>query len=348
MLLKKFFCIILILITFSLFFANAKYITESVVKSSIFCSKTLIPSIFPFMVTALFLVNFSSGSNINNASTSTPSKIFGICKIYYSAVIFGSISGFVTGAKCICKIYDNDKTDHASFNHSVAVSSNAGIGFTVSCVGILIWGSPLFGILLYLTQIISALILGRIFYEKCESEYSLTYGRRANYIKAFTDAVTSSAFSLLSICAFVTVFSLVSDIATLYLSQKAAALMNIILEFSGGVFKCSVFSSEITCGFLCGFCVGFGGLSAVFQIISVCSDYPLNKARFVLYKLTHGIVLGIFTMIIVRILDVEPLMSSFSFTDTNIRSDHIFLIVYCITILLIIFSYNYIRHLKRR
>ena len=124
--------------------------------------------------------------------------------------------------------------------------------------------------------------------------------------------------------------------------------MNIILEFSGGVFKCSVFSSEIICGFLCGFCIGFGGLSAIFQIISVCSNYPFDKARFVLYKLTHGLLLGIFTMIIVRILDVEPLKTTFSFIDTNTETDQIFLIVYCINILLITFSYNCTRHLKRR
>jgi len=190
--------------------------------------------------------------------------------------------------------------------------------------------------------------LGRIFYGKSESKCNVAYGNKSYYIKSFTEAVAASASSLLNICAFVTVFSLISDISAIYLPKKAADLLNIIFEFSRGVFKCSAFSNSLTSGFLCGFCIGFGGLSAIFQIISVCCDYPFNKFKFLIYKIAHGLILGVFSLLLVHLMDLEPLKASLSVTYATYESRYIISIAVCAIILFGIFSYNCNRHLKRR
>ena len=266
---KSFLRTAVFLIVYCLLFTNVKYISESVLKSLAFCSKTLIPSIFPFMVISIYAVNCSVNFIDKRKVNLSLSDLLGVCKIYKSAVILGSVSGFVTGAKCICGIYDNRKTDCSSFNHAIAVSSNAGLGFVISCVGILIWDSVFIGFVIYITQICLALILGRLFYGRCNNTEIYVSEKKRSNIKAFTDAVVSSTSSVLNICSFVIVFSLIGDVLSLFIPDKALDMIKILLEFSRGVFNCSAYSSNIFNGFLCGFCIGFGGLSAFFQISSL-------------------------------------------------------------------------------
>lgn len=310
MIFKKIFYVFGFVFLYVLFFTNAKYISDSILNSLSFCSKTLIPSVFPFMVLSLFLIYSSLlESNLRNTYISK-NNILGVCKIYNNSIILGSLSGFVTGSRCVCKIYDSYNTDVNSFNHAVAISSNAGIGFTVSCVGILIWGSPLFGVLIYILQIGLAILLGRLFYKKSNCSRYTVQASHPSITKAFTDSVTDSAYSLLSICAFVTVFTILSDILALCLPEDLSYLINIFFEFSSGSFKCIMSEHNYINGFLSGFCIGFGGLSAIFQIISSCADHPFNKGKFFLFKMTHGFMLGLLTSAAVLIFHFEPIKHS--------------------------------------
>ena len=130
---KNLFSIFLIITTYLLFFTNVKNINSVVYNALIFCGNTLICSIFPFMILSSFIAN---SYIIERLLPKKQKNILGICKIYLPSVILGSVAGFVTGAKCIKEIYSENQTDSVSFTNAVILSSNAGIGFVVACVGI--------------------------------------------------------------------------------------------------------------------------------------------------------------------------------------------------------------------
>ncbi len=317
---KNIMSIFLIFIIFFLFFANVKDINLTIYNSLIFCGNTLICSIFPFMVISSFISNTYI---IEKLLSKSKNNILGICKIYLPSIILGSIAGFVTGAKCIREIYSKNPTDSESFSNAIILSSNAGIGFIVACVGVRIWNSTIYGFILYAFQIIISLFLGKIFFRKKQDENYFIITQKANYINAFTDAISSSAQVIITMCSFIIFFSIIiTTISTLFPIEtrtEVSSILNIFLEFCTGAFKCVSFKNTLLCGFLTGFSIGFGGLCVHFQIFSVCNNFPLSKGKFFVFKLIHGLLLGAISSIIVFSLKLEPNNSSIAIINELIN-----------------------------
>ncbi|MBQ8392645.1 MAG: hypothetical protein IJX51_02625 [Clostridia bacterium] len=248
---------------------------------------------FPFILLSSFVIRSKLADEIIYKYKKTSKNVLGICKIYLSSILLGSVSGFITGPKCICSIYsDKEEKDAQAFSDSVILSSNCGVGFVISCVGILIWNSVEFGIFLYTSEIITSLLLGKLLLKgHCNTEYIYT-PYKPGLIDSFTYSVSSAFSSVFNACSFVIFFSLLSDIFALYINSTISSLLSIIFEFSKGTFNAVSFNNVFISAFLTGFSIGFGGLSVMFQTFSICSGYPLNKKKYLIFKLLHGVILG--------------------------------------------------------
>lgn len=178
--LKKIIMFLLLFLLLFLFLTNVKYISISVTESLNFCYKSLIPSLFPFMVLSSVIL-YTMGTLENY-------KILNIlldnCKTYANEIFLGSLCGFVIGAKGICEKFKatDSKTD---FNRAIVLSSNAGVGFVVGCVGCVIWKSIWFGICLYVAQILSAIII-----------FKFSRNNRINFTLKTVDTYKSISFFL--------------------------------------------------------------------------------------------------------------------------------------------------------
>lgn len=290
---KNWFALFFTVLLYILFFTNAEYLKISINNSIEFCLKSLIPSMFPFILLSYFVINSNLADEMIYKYIKSSKNLLGICKIYLSSIILGSVSGFITGPKCICSIYSKEEENDAqAFSDSVILSSNCGVGFVISCVGILIWNSVEFGIFLYISEIVTSLILGKLLLRGyCNKEYCYTHCK-LSLIDSFTYSVSSAFSSVFNACSFVIFFSLLSDIFALYINSTISSLLSIIFEFSKGTFNAVSFNNVIVSAFLTGFSIGFGGLSVMFQTFSICSGYPLNKKNYIVFKLLHGVILG--------------------------------------------------------
>lgn len=306
--LKNILVVVLIVFVFLAFFTNAKQIKFTLEDSLIFTINNVIFSIFPFMVLSSFLINSYIIEKQLNFTNFKQLNKFGICKIYLSSILLGSISGFVTGAKCIKELYIKNYTDKISFTNAIVLSSNAGIGFVIVCVGMKIWNSITYGILLYLFQIIISLLIGKFILPTIRNDYEYNFNKKNDYIKSFSDAVSTSSQNIILIIAFIATFSvLITVIVSLFPSSvrdTISSLLYILMEFCNGSFQSVSFSNTYLCAFLSGFTIGFGGLCVHFQIFSVCNGLPLNKKIFFLAKLLHGILLGIVSILLIRIINI--------------------------------------------
>ena len=306
--LKNILVVFLIICVFLVFFTNAKEIKCTLENSLLFTINNVIFSIFPFMILSSFLINSNIIDNQLNFANSKQLNKLGICKIYLSSILLGSISGFVTGAKCIRELYTKNYTDKISFTNAVVLSSNAGIGFVIVCVGMKIWNSITYGILLYFFQIIISLIIGKFILPAIRNDYEYNYNKKNDYIKSFSDAVSTSSQNIILIIAFIATFSVLITVLTSVfppsVRDTASSFLYILMEFCNGSFKSVSFSNTLLCAFFSGFTIGFGGLCVHFQIFSVCNGLPLNKKLFFLAKLLHGILLGIVSIILVRIINI--------------------------------------------
>ena len=138
----------------------------------------------------------------------------------------------------------------------------------------------------------------------------MTENYKIDYLKSFTVAISSCAYSSLTIIGFIASFSVIitalTSIFPLCFRGSVSSILYIFLEFCNGSFKSVSFVNTSLCAFFTGFTVGFGGLCVHFQIFSVCSDLPINRRLFIFVKLLHGIFLGIISLLLVNILKISP------------------------------------------
>ena len=245
------------------------------------------------MVVSLFIIKANILSNISKGRNFKILNKLGICKKYITAIILGSFSGYITGAKCICEIYDKEPSDENTFSNAIIFSTNAGVGFVVSYVGIIIWKDALFGVYIYIMQIITSMLLALTFFYKVQNDSNFININNSSIRKSLTSSVIESTNTLFKISSYYLFFSLITDILNLYPLHPFNSIISVMCEFCKGVYISKQFPSLYLSSFFTGFTVGFGGLCVFIQLLDVCDGYPLNKKKYFIFKFFHGIILGV-------------------------------------------------------
>lgn len=305
------------------FFTNVKNTNLAVKSALIFCFENLVPSIFIYMVFFSFLLYLCDFSGILSKCNNSLFRLLGICKKYFFEVLLCSVCGFVSGAKIISEKFKKIGGSEVEFSNAVILSSNAGVGFLVGCVGVKIWDSAIFGVYLFFSQILISILLGRLIlkHPKFNDTALILPHHNSSFSSAFCRAVSTSSLTIISMCAFVVVFSCFSgNLFSLFRIKKDSPLyltVSIILEFSQGIFLSASYGDLVACAFMTGFCVGFGGLCVHFQIFSTCEGLPLDKMRFIIFKLFHGVLCGFSSLIYVLASGIEPSRLAINILDTK-------------------------------
>ncbi len=318
---KKYIILFLIVLAFFIFFTNAENLNLAINESILFCVKSLIPSIFVFVIFSSFILYSSAFSDFLPLQDSSRFKQLGNCRKYFLEIILCSICGFVNGPKMISEDFRKNGGDEDEFSNGIILSSNAGLGFLVGCVGARLWNDTVFGLYLFLCQILTSLLLGKILLKtkkskKIRAENSTKNPSNLSLSSAFSKSVSSSTLTLISICAFVIVFSCFLEILVsvfdISKDSNLYLILGIFCEFCKGSFLAVKFKNLILCAFFTGFCFGFGGVCVHFQTYAVCEGLPLNKKRFFFFKLVHGILCGALSILYVAIFKISPCENAIS------------------------------------
>lgn len=239
-----------------------------------FCAKTLIPSLFIYMVLAKIVITLPITDKLIKKLGLEPFLL-----------IMGTLCGSPVGAKSALTLFERNRIskEHAEF--LCAFTNNASMSFVVGFVGNEIFGDIKIGLKLFVFQIISsaicAVIMKFVIFGKTkpESQNFVSGGKIG-----LRDAVSDSAMTMLNLCAcvvfFIIVGSAISDI--LNLNSVSNAILKSVLEFSSGcaaAAKTGVFSFPIIA-----FAVGHTGLSVALQVRSVVAN-KLSIRPFLLGKL---------------------------------------------------------------
>lgn len=196
------------------------------------------------------------------------------------------LSGYISGPKKL-----NESVGNKDITAYVFLTSNAGIGFTVSFVGGCLWKSTQFGAYLYVMQLLTSLL---IFACIKKTPFSDVEFKKIPLFSSFTKSVKQSTIIMLEICGFTVVFSAIKGIIVncsfLKSNEFLKNAFSSILEISEGVYASAKVSDIMLGLFLTGLSVGFGGICMCFQTFAVCDN--VFQGKFILYKLLQGILCG--------------------------------------------------------
>lgn len=279
---------------------------------------TVFPSVFPFMVLSRY-ITLSGVITVNFPFADKLSKfIFGLPKEALMPFILGTISGYPTGCAVICDMVDKKIITKDEGEHLLPFCNNCSPLFIMGTVGNVIIGNTYVGYVLFLVHIISAIITGMILkskvpYKNCRND---AYIVPAND-NPFSTAVSSSVNATLTICGYITLFSVITKI--IIFANENFTFACGFLEMTNGinhiaglniptVFKLAIISAIL----------GFSGICVLLQTDDFTSKRNMSVKKYFWGKFIFSIISFILTFAIFSGTQTVSVFNPCAETDTGI------------------------------
>ena len=290
-----------VIILFSMLLLALLYsdeIANSVRSGLSICASVIIPSVFPFMVIADFLhssIDFSALNCFGNLFE----KAFKINRSGLCPFILGILCGFPLGVKSSVELYSAGYISKDEAERLIGFTNNTGPAFLVSGIGLGLRNNITDGIILYLTMVLSSVIVGILFSMKSE-KYICSEKPPSKKTYSLTTSIKQAGSNTLTVCSFLTFFACFCGLLRKTLGESYPYLVIISLLEVGSstsiLSKTSLLNPELSL-ILTSFAVSFSGLSVHMQALSFLSDTDLSTLKYFKMKLSQGLIASVITYI---------------------------------------------------
>lgn len=193
------------------FLADAGAVRDSVAEALALCARSVVPSLFPFLVASSALLALGFGELAAPWLAGQMEPLFRVPGAGSAALVLGLVGGYPIGAKTAADLYRENLVSREEAERLLAFCNNSNPVFLISVLGVGVFGSVRAGVWLWLIHVLSALLTGLVFRGsgKSASRQELTRHppfQAVSFAEAFTGAVRSSLAGILSVCAFVVFF----------------------------------------------------------------------------------------------------------------------------------------------
>lgn len=271
----------------------------------VLCTEMIIPSLFPFFVCSGILIYSGFCQTLSKIFSPVMKPLFNINPNGSAAFVLGIISGYPLGAVTACQLYESGYISKSETERLLAFCNNSGPLFILSSVGIGLYSGLSFGVILYVSHIISSVLVGICMSSYSKNKHSapdmLLKTEEKNISEIFSVSLSNAANSIINICATVVFFSVASRLFLDLIPFNIPPFIYGIFEFSSGnkiiassdypFFLKLIFSSVVT---------GFAGLSVHMQVLAVTSSKNLDIKPYIFGKIMHGLFSGATTALILK------------------------------------------------
>ena len=320
---RKFFYVLFLSVTVLLIINPQKSVFYAQ-KGMELCGDIIIPSLFPFFVCSGLLIYSGFCEILSKYLQPVMNPLFNVNGSGAAAFVLGIISGYPLGAITSCQLYEKNYLSEAEAERLLAFCNNSGPLFILGAVGISLYHSPKFGIILYLTHIFSAFITGIIFrfYKKDNFKAPLSpiTIEENDMSQIFSTVLLNSIQSILTVCGAVLFFSVISNIIFDLFppNENLRTILIGIFEFSTGINAISnapftiMQKMVISAGI-----VGFAGLSVHIQVMGIVSKYKLSLKPYIFGKIIQSSISIILSMIVLKFVTLDIQTFSKAYPDIN-------------------------------
>ena len=218
------------------FLADAAHCRAAVEEALSLCARSVIPSLFPFLVISSLLLAMGFGDLTASVLSGLMEPLFRIGGPGSAALVLGLLGGYPIGAKTAGELYQSHALSRQEAERLLTFCNNCSPVFLISVLGSGIFGSVRAGVWLLLIHVGSALLVGLLFRgtsSACSQDMSRSCTFQAiSPVQAFVSAVDGALRSVLSVCAFVTFFYVLSRPLSSLGSPAGALLVGMTELFS--------------------------------------------------------------------------------------------------------------------
>lgn len=291
------------------------------------CGTVIIPSLFPFLVLAGFLVRSGIGAAVGRKLEKPTRFLFGLPGCCAAGILVGFIGGYPAGGIATGELVERGDITRDEGRRMLRFCVNAGPAFIISAVGAGMLGNIRMGVVLFAAHILASIIIGigsrLLDGRKSKRETNevpvKTKVKKIPVSSAFVESVNAACRSMLYMCGFVILFAAVlslcdaSGITALaeYVislpfaliggdTQKLACLFPCILEVSCGTVEAA--QTRELAPLLLGMALGWGGLSVHCQLAATLHGQQLLHKGFFLYRAIHAALGGLLSVFLCRVV----------------------------------------------
>ena len=268
----------------------------------------VLPALFPYFFITAILTSLKITSKFSTLLFPLTKRIFNTGGITGFAYFISILSGYPLGAKMVGDLKKQELISDTEAIRASAFCSTSSPMFLIGSVGNIMFRSNRFGIFLFLTHLLSSLLVGFIFsFYKRKDKFNKTtlplYQKSIDNI--LYESVYSSVISVLIVGGLITVFYLLTEVF-LYLKilNPLIELVTLLTKdktlaesFVLGLFECtralktlSLAKSSLFILPVASAICGFGGLSVIAQSISYLKNAKIKTAPFILSKIISAVI----------------------------------------------------------
>ena len=307
--------IFFLLILFSLVLAFGQNFSVIVLDGINLWVACVLPSLFPYFFITAVLSKLKMTSKISNGLSPLTKRFFNVGGAVGYAFFISLLSGYPTGAKMVSDLKEKGLISDEESIRASAVCSTSSPMFLIGSVGNLMFGSSLFGVLLFCCHLLSALTIGFIFsfYKKGQAlSKNATFISEEQTDNILYESVFSAVTSVLVVGGLIVIFYLLTEVmfrigllsplinglGVLFGNQTTAkGIVFGALECTSGLKSlCSLGITSLSLP-LCAFTCGFGGLSVIIQSVAYLKKAKIKTAPFIFSKLLSAVVNFIYALI---------------------------------------------------
>ncbi|MCH5321165.1 MAG: hypothetical protein J1E36_05340 [Eubacterium sp.] len=295
---------------------------------------TIIPSLTPLLIIFFIIMKTNAKDVIARAFGFISTYVFNLPQVTFPAILFGLIGGYPTGALLTNELLLKGEIDEKQAQRLLRFNFCGGCGFIITAVGSASLSSTKAGVILFLSSVISSVIVGVIlsFSEKRKLQGYYSYTEEKSFGDALTTATDSAVKSVLNITAFIILFSAINKILTI-----PQQIMPFIEITSGACGEASYPLAQLSAY------LSFGGVCIHFQLLPVITRAKMKYYDFLFFRILSGLLSYCVTklLLVISPMDVSVFSNASigvaEFSSVNIALS-VLMIIGCFVIIMDISS----------
>lgn len=234
----------------------------------VLCLRTVIPSLFPFMIISVYMTPALTGQRF--ACLRPLGKAFQIPSGAENILLIGMLGGYPVGAQLVSAAREEGFLSRKTADRMLAFCSNAGPAFLFGMAGTL-FSSGATPWALWSVHITAAWLVSLCFPGQPEP----LHPPKDYHPLTVSESMRISVKTMAQVCGWVVCFRILLTFSERWylwlLPQAVQVLFAGVLELSNGCIALQTISSESLRFVLCAVFLGFGGLAVAMQTVSVCN-----------------------------------------------------------------------------
>lgn len=290
----------LLSLAFALIFCSSA-MRQGAYEGLVLAENTIIPSLLPLLMIFMLIMNTGARDVLSRLFGSVCVRVFNLPKVAFPALFFGLVGGYPTGALLTGKLFDNQEISSRQARRMLCFNFCGGCGFIITAVGGVRLMSVKAGVILFVSNVISSLLVGFLlsFREKRIKSEFYSFNESTGLGDAVVSSVEGAVKSVLSITAFVMLFGALDGIVSV------PDFLLPFIEITNGVCKEDEFSLPVLSAYL-----AFGGLCIHLQILPVILKCGMRYGEFLLSRIAASLLSYCTAKVLLAVFPVETAVFS--------------------------------------